>query len=60
LPERSLRWPKNNLPANWARRELAASFDVNHRRMRGMVGVEAGYSYAGSTLITDEPGNVAE
>ena len=43
-----------------ARQELAASFDVNHRRMHGMVGVEAGYSYAGSRLITDEPGNVAE
>ena len=42
------------------RKELAASFDVNHRRMHGMVGVEAGYSYAGSPLITDEPGNVAE
>jgi hypothetical protein len=28
--------------------------------MHGMVGVEAGYSYAGSPLIADEPGNVAE
>ncbi|MGE0580305.1 MAG: 2-polyprenyl-6-methoxyphenol hydroxylase, partial [Reyranella sp.] len=26
----------------------------------GMVGVEAGYSYAGSPLIVDEPGNAAE
>jgi len=43
-----------------ARQRLAASFDVNHRRMHGMVGVEAGYSYAGSRLIADEPGNVAE
>jgi 2-polyprenyl-6-methoxyphenol hydroxylase-like FAD-dependent oxidoreductase len=42
------------------RRELAASFDLNHRRMHGMVGVEAAYSYAGSPLIADEPGNVAE
>jgi FAD binding domain len=42
------------------RRELAASFDINHRRMHGMVGVEAAYSYAGSPLIADEPGNVAE
>ena len=42
------------------RREVAASFDVNHRRMHGMVGVESGYSYAGSPLIFDEPGNVAE
>lgn len=43
-----------------ARKEVAASFDVNHRRMHGMVGVEAGYSYAGSPLIVDEPGNVAQ
>jgi 2-polyprenyl-6-methoxyphenol hydroxylase-like FAD-dependent oxidoreductase len=42
------------------RADVAASFDVNHRRMHGMVGVEAGYSYAGSPLIGDEPGNVAE
>ncbi|MGE5149137.1 MAG: FAD-dependent monooxygenase [Rhodospirillaceae bacterium] len=41
------------------RQEIATSFDVNHRRMHGMVGVEAGYSYAGSPLIADEPGNVA-
>jgi 2-polyprenyl-6-methoxyphenol hydroxylase-like FAD-dependent oxidoreductase len=42
------------------RQEVAASFDVEHRRMHGMVGVESGYSYAGSPLIADEPGNVAE
>jgi 2-polyprenyl-6-methoxyphenol hydroxylase-like FAD-dependent oxidoreductase len=42
------------------RQELAASFDVNHRRMHGMVGVEAGYCYAGSDLIADEPGNLPE
>lgn len=42
------------------RKEVAAAFDVNHRRMHGMVGAEAGYSYAGSPLIADEPGNVAE
>lgn len=42
------------------RKEIAALFDVGHRRMHGMVGVEAGYSYAGSPLIADEPGNVAE
>ncbi len=36
------------------RARLAASFDVEHRRMHGMVGVEAGYSYAGSPLIADE------
>lgn len=42
------------------RRDLAVSFDVNHRRMHGMIGAEAGYSYAGSALIADEPGNAAE
>jgi hypothetical protein len=42
------------------RQVVAASFDVNHRRMHGMVGVEAGYSYVGSPLIADEPGNVAD
>jgi 2-polyprenyl-6-methoxyphenol hydroxylase-like FAD-dependent oxidoreductase len=42
------------------RQELAASFDVNHRRMHGMVGVEAAYSYAGSPLIAYEPGNAAQ
>jgi 2-polyprenyl-6-methoxyphenol hydroxylase-like FAD-dependent oxidoreductase len=42
-----------------ARRALAASFNINHRRMHGMVGVEAGYSYAGSPLIADEPDNVS-
>jgi 2-polyprenyl-6-methoxyphenol hydroxylase-like FAD-dependent oxidoreductase len=43
-----------------ARHKLAACFDVEHRRMHGMVGVEAGYSYAGSPLIAEEPGNTAE
>jgi hypothetical protein len=42
------------------RARLAASFDVEHRRMHGMVGVEAGYSYAGSPLIVREPGDAAE
>jgi 2-polyprenyl-6-methoxyphenol hydroxylase-like FAD-dependent oxidoreductase len=42
------------------RQTLAASFDVNHRRMHGMVGVEAGYCYAGSPLIADQPGNTAD
>ncbi len=39
------------------RKALAASFDVNHRRMHGMVGAESAYSYAGSPLIAEEPGN---
>ena len=42
------------------RARLAAAFDVEHRRMHGMVGVEAGYSYAGSPLIAGEPGDTAE
>ena len=33
--------------------EVAAAFEVGHRRMHGMVGVESGYSYAGSPLIAD-------
>lgn len=40
-----------------ARARVAASFDVEHRRMHGMVGVEAGYSYAGSPLIADQSGD---
>jgi 2-polyprenyl-6-methoxyphenol hydroxylase-like FAD-dependent oxidoreductase len=42
------------------RQQLAASFDINHRRMHGMVGVESNYSYADSPLITREAGNTAE
>ncbi|MGO8916839.1 MAG: FAD-dependent monooxygenase [Stellaceae bacterium] len=42
------------------RAEIAASAAINHRRMHEMRGVEFGYSYAGSPLIADEPGNVAE
>jgi 2-polyprenyl-6-methoxyphenol hydroxylase-like FAD-dependent oxidoreductase len=42
------------------RARLVAAFDLEHRRMHGMVGVEAGYSYAGSPLIADEPGSTAE
>ncbi|MCW5748865.1 MAG: FAD-dependent monooxygenase [Alphaproteobacteria bacterium] len=41
------------------RARVAASFSVNHRYMHDMVGVETWYSYAGSPLIADEPGNVA-
>ena len=45
----------DDTPAGAANRaRVAASFDVEHRRMHGMVGVEAGYSYAGSPLIADE------
>lgn len=42
------------------RREVAAAFTVHHGRMHGMVGAEFGYSYAGSPLIADEPGNDTE
>ena len=46
----------DDTPAGAAvRARLVASFDVEHRRMHGMVGAEAGYSYAGSPLIADEP-----
>jgi 2-polyprenyl-6-methoxyphenol hydroxylase-like FAD-dependent oxidoreductase len=43
-----------------ARRKVAAAFSVYHRYMHDMVGVETWYSYAGSALIADEPGNVAQ
>jgi 2-polyprenyl-6-methoxyphenol hydroxylase-like FAD-dependent oxidoreductase len=47
----------DDTPAGAAlRARLAAAFDVGHRRMHGMVGVEAGYSYIGSPLIADQPG----
>ena len=49
----------HDTPAGAAlRARVAACFDVEHRRMHGMVGVEAGYSYAdaGSPLIADQPG----
>jgi hypothetical protein len=42
------------------RATIAASASVNHRRMHEMRGVELGYSYAGSPLIAEEAGNIAE
>ena len=42
------------------RQQVAQSFLINHGRMHGMRGAEFGYSYAGSPLIADEPGNVAQ
>lgn len=42
------------------RAAVAASAKINHRRMHDMRGVELGYSYAGSPLIAEETGNVAE
>ena len=51
----------DDTPAGAAlRREIGASAEVNHARMHGMVGVEMGYSYAGSALVAHEPGNAAE
>ena len=42
------------------RAAIAVSATVNHRRMHDMRGIELGYSYGGSPLIAEEPGNVAE
>jgi hypothetical protein len=51
----------HDTPAGAAQRaRVAACFDVEHRRMHGMVGVEAGYSYAGSPLIADQAGAEAQ
>lgn len=43
-----------------ARAELAAAADQHQRRVHEMIGVELGYSYAGSDLIAYEPGNVED
>src|ERR1700733_11427520 len=52
---------RNDTPEGAAlRAEIGASSSINHRRMHDMRGVEFGYSYAGSPLIADEPGNVPE
>ena len=40
-----------------ARERLTDAYAKLHGRMHGMVGVEASYSYAGSTLVAAEPGN---
>ena len=42
------------------RAEVGASAELNHARMHGMVGAEMGYTYAGSTLVANEPGNTAD
>jgi len=44
--------------ADAARARLAETFTRQHGRMHGMVGAETCYSYAGSTLVAHEPGNV--
>ena len=42
------------------RAEVTALALQHHRRVHDMIGVEFGYSYAGSPLIAEEAGNVAE
>ena len=42
------------------RAEVAASASVNNRRVYEMIGVELGYSYAGSNLIAYEPDNIED
>ena len=41
-----------------ARAKIAATFTAQQGRMHGMVGVETCYSYAGSTIVAHEPGNM--
>lgn len=41
-----------------ARARIAATFIAQQGRMHGMVGVETCYSYAGSTIVAHEPGNM--
>ena len=41
-----------------ARADLAAAASVHNRRVYEMIGVELGYSYAGSELIAYEPHNI--
>jgi 2-polyprenyl-6-methoxyphenol hydroxylase-like FAD-dependent oxidoreductase len=48
-------------PTGEAKRlEVGREANLHHRRVHEMVGVELGYSYAGSNLIGYEPDNVAE
>jgi 2-polyprenyl-6-methoxyphenol hydroxylase-like FAD-dependent oxidoreductase len=43
-----------------AREAIGREADLHHRRVHEMVGVELGYSYAGSDLISYEPGNITD
>jgi 2-polyprenyl-6-methoxyphenol hydroxylase-like FAD-dependent oxidoreductase len=43
-----------------ARREVAQAAQANHWRVHEMVSVEIGYSYAGSPMVAEEPGNRPE
>ena len=40
-----------------ARATVGRQADLHHRRVHEMIGVEVGYSYAGSPLVAYEPGN---
>jgi 2-polyprenyl-6-methoxyphenol hydroxylase-like FAD-dependent oxidoreductase len=42
------------------REKVGAAADLHHRRVHEMIGVEFGYSYAGSELIAYEPDNVTD
>jgi 2-polyprenyl-6-methoxyphenol hydroxylase-like FAD-dependent oxidoreductase len=42
------------------RATVAATANVHHRRVHEMIGVEFGYSYAGSDLIAYEAGNITD
>jgi 2-polyprenyl-6-methoxyphenol hydroxylase-like FAD-dependent oxidoreductase len=43
-----------------ARAEVVAAARANHRRMHEMIGAEIGYTYAGSPIVAQEPGNPEE
>jgi 2-polyprenyl-6-methoxyphenol hydroxylase-like FAD-dependent oxidoreductase len=42
------------------RAEIGHAADLHHRRVHEMIGVELGYSYAGSDLIAYEPDNITD
>lgn len=42
------------------RAEIGVAADQHHRRVHEMIGVELGYSYAGSDLIAYEPDNITD
>jgi 2-polyprenyl-6-methoxyphenol hydroxylase-like FAD-dependent oxidoreductase len=51
----------DDTPAGDAKRaEIGHAADLHHRRVHEMVGVELGYSYAGSDLIAFEAGNITD
>jgi 2-polyprenyl-6-methoxyphenol hydroxylase-like FAD-dependent oxidoreductase len=42
------------------RAEIGHAADLHHRRVHEMIGVEFGYSYAGSELVAYEPDNITD